>query len=243
MTNNSIRKDNSGRIIYGIAGAVMLLIIGSAVFVSQKKEAANAPGKVNPAAALPSAAFPAGDPLAYGIPYGTNEAAPVLELWEDFQCPACKAAEGIAGDNIRGLAEAGKIRLVYRTVNFLDRNLGNDSSTRGAIAFACSADQGAIAAYHDQIFKNQPTNEGQGYTDLQFTAFAKTAGLSGEKLAAWQKCYDGRTYKDWIANSMDQFTKNKHTGTPTAVLAGKVIETAVLVDAAKLADAIANVTK
>lgn len=243
LSSAELQTRKTNRLIYGIAGAVMVLIVGSGVVVSKQNEAKSAPGKVNAQAVAPSAAFPASDRLAYGIPFGSNDAAPVLEVWEDFQCPACKAVEDVAGKNIRQLAETGQVRLVYRVVNFLDGNLRNDSSTRGAIAFGCAADQGVAADYHDTVYANQPKTEGAGYTDAAFTTFAKTSGLSAEKLATWQECFDARTYKDWVANSMAEFTKNKYTGTPTFVLNGTVLDTVSAVDPVKLAAAVAAAKK
>jgi hypothetical protein len=55
----------------------------------------------DPTAPVPKGVFPAGDPNEYGVPYGTAGAdAPVLEIWEDFQCPACGALEKANGAGI-----------------------------------------------------------------------------------------------------------------------------------------------
>ena len=230
------------RILYTATAGLMALILIPAIVVSQNKENRQGPGKVNPSAAAPQGAFPSGDKLAFGIPYGSNPDAPVLELWEDFQCPSCRAVEEIAGKKLRALADAGQILLVYRMANFLDINLRNDSSTRAAIAFGCAVDQGVGADYHDKVYFNQPMQEGLGYTDAQLEALARGIGIKDEALTEWQSCVSNRTYKDWVANSQNEFNENGHTGTPTAVLAGKKIDNGTLVDPKKLADAIAAVT-
>ena len=42
--------------------------------------------------------------------------------------------------------------------------------------------------YHDAVYAGQPAKEGQGYTDAQLEAFAKTAGITGSALGTWQQC-------------------------------------------------------
>ena len=76
----------------------------------------------DPNAPLPTGALPADDERAFGVPYpGTaTPDAPVLEIWEDFQCPACGAVEQANGAGIESLADAGKIQLIWRPTTFLD---------------------------------------------------------------------------------------------------------------------------
>ena len=82
--------------------------------------------------------------------------APTVDLYEDFQCPACKQFEAPLGSTIQGLAPQGKIKLVYHVMNFLDDNLRNDNSTRAANGAFCAADDGKFQEFHDAVFPNQP---------------------------------------------------------------------------------------
>lgn len=221
--------------------AVVAIVAMTAIGMQQRSDEIRATTpNVDSSAPAPKGAFPADSAYAYGIPYGSNNEAPVFELWEDFQCPACKALEAISGKNIRQLADEGKILLVYRPVNFLDNNLGNTSSTDAANAFGCAVDAGVGADYHDIVYTNQPSNEGTGYSPGTLEAFAFAVGLTDKKLESWKSCFNNRTYYDWIANSMDAFTKAKLTGTPTIKFNGKVIDNAVVADPKKLAELVAN---
>ncbi len=60
----------------------------------------------------------------------------------------------------RTSAQQGKVKLVYHVKNFLDDNLGNDSSTRAGNAAFCAADAGKFQEFHNQVFANQPAHGG-----------------------------------------------------------------------------------
>jgi len=219
---------------------VTLLVIASMTAVGMKGKPRSATPNINASAPSPKGAFAAESPFAFGVPYGSNPNAPVMELFEDFQCPACKALEDANGKGIIQLADEGKILLVYRPVNFLDNGLGNTASTRAANAFGCAVDAGVTKIYHDLIFANQPRSEGTGYTDANLDSFAVAADLSEEKLEEWRSCVANRTYYDWIANSMNEFNEEKLTGTPTVRFQGKVVDNMVVATPAKLTELVEN---
>lgn len=230
-------------ILTAVTSIVVVGLIGSAAAVSIHKKNLNKPSTVTKTSTLPKGAFDASSKYAYGIPYGTNPKAPVLELWEDFQCPACHALEVSNGAHIRQLAEQGKIYLIYRPVNFLDQNLRNDSSTRAAVAFAAAVDVGFGPNYHDVLYAHQPKTEGQGWTDAQLISYANSAAITGANFDKWKKLFESRTYKDWIASSMAQFNKAGHTSTPTVVLDGIPVENTAAADKAKLDAIVAAAAK
>lgn len=232
-----------------IAGAVTVVvvvvaIIGIAVVArgSSSNTASSDPtSAANPSAAAPAGALPAGDPLAFAVlPYGAKEGAPVLAIWEDFQCPACKSVEDANGAAIRQLGESGAVQLVWRPTAFLDANLKNDSSSRAIAAFGCAVDAGKSAEFHEVVFANQAEKEGTGYTDEQLVAFGSDAGISGAELDTYKTCFEARTYLPWAANSTSEFYGSAVPGTPYATLNGVEVPTEVLADPAKLQQAIAD---
>lgn len=141
--------------------------------------------------------------------------APTLDIYEDFQCPACKGAEDQLGPTIDKMSEAGEVKVVYHTKNFLDDQLNNDSSTRAALGAACAADAGKFEAYHDLVFKNQPQQEGTGFTDAQLQQFAEGAGIAGSALDTWKKCYSDEQYTGYVNNVEETSARAGVTATPT----------------------------
>ena len=225
--------------IVRLVGALTVLvvvvgIIGVAVIArNQSSDGSTASGTStppDPSAPAPSGVLSADDPQAYGVPYGTATDVPVLEIWEDFQCPACGAVETANGDGIAGLAESGKVKLVWRPTTFLDRSLGTDASERAVAAWGCAIDLGKSREFHDAVYANQPEVEGTGWTDEELIAFGGQVGITGADLETFTTCVNDGTYRAWAANSTQVFYDSNLPGTPFAKLNGVEIPTEVLVD-------------
>lgn len=148
--------------------------------------------------------------------------APVVVVYQDYQCPWCKTFDEALGPKFLAKANAGDIQLEYHTMTFLDINLRNNSSTRAGVAAACSDAAGVYAAYHDVIYANQPTSEGVGYSDLQLrTTFAADAGITGDKLVQFQRCYDNQSMAGFVKGTNEKAGRAGVTGTPTYFVNGK----------------------
>lgn len=235
------RRERTVRIV-GAATvvAVVVAIIGVAVFARSQEGSVAGVTVVepDPTAAIPAGVFAADSEWPFGVPYGTgSDSVPVLEVWEDFQCPACGSLEQANGDGIKELAEQGVVRLIYRPTHFLDRNLGNDSSNRAIAAWGCAIDAGKTAEFHRTVFANQP-EEGVGYTQEQLIAFGEQSGITGADLETFTACVNDETYRAWAANSTEEFYNAQVPGTPLGKINGVDIENTVLADKAALLAAI-----
>lgn len=242
------RRERIVRIVGGATVvAVMAAIIGVAVYASSNSPSNDASGSTgsivapDPAAVSPAGAFAADSPTPFGVPYGTGTTdVPVLEVWEDFQCPACGALELANGVGIEKLAEEGKIQLIYRPAAFLDANLGNDSSHRAVAAWGCAIDLGKTKEYRNAVFANQPLQEGSGYTQEQLLAFGSDSGITEADLPAFTQCVTDGTYMAWAANTNQEFVTSQIRGTPSGFLNGEPVATEILADPIALTDLIAS---
>ena len=225
---------------------VVVGIIGVAVIArNQSSDASSSPGtstEADPSAPSPSTVLAADDPHAYGVPYGSATDVPVLEIWEDFQCPACGAVEQANGAGIASLAETGKVKLIWRPTTFLDRSLGNDASERAVAAWGCAIDAGKAREFHDAVYANQPEVEGTGWTNEEFIAIGGQIGLSGAELETFTTCVNDGTYRGWAANSTQIFYDSNLPGTPLAKLDGVEVPTEVLADPVALEKLVADAT-
>lgn len=157
-------------------------------------------------------------------PGKAQQGAPLLVVYQDYQCPICKEYEVAFGTKINEAAAAGTIQLEYRTMTFLDTNLQNDASLRAAVAAACADNAGVYEAYHDAIYNNQPSKEGVGYSDtLLRDTIPAQLGLTGDKLAGFQKCYDTQATLQFVNGVNDAAGRAGITGTPTYMYNGKDI--------------------
>jgi protein-disulfide isomerase len=241
------KRERITRIVGAVVVIVVVLgIIGIAVVAKNSSSDASGGGSsatADPNAPAPTGTFPTGDTYAYGVPFNTAANVPVVEIWEDFQCPACQALEKANGAGIEQLAAEGKIQLIWRPTTFLDRNLQNDSSVRAAAAWGCAVDAGKTKEYHDAVFANAPANEGDGYTDAQLLSFAATAGITGGALDTFTSCVNDGTYQPWALNSTQVFYDANIPGTPMVKIDGTEIDASIAADPAKFAQAVADATK
>jgi protein-disulfide isomerase len=237
------RRERTVRII-GAAAVVVVVagIIGAAV-IARNSDSGSASGvevvEPDPNAPVPEGAFGADSQWAYGVPYGTgSENVPVLELWEDFQCPACASLEEANGAGIAELAETGVVQLVWRPTGFLDRNLGNDASNRAIGAWGCAMDAGFTREFHDALYASVPEVEGDGWPNEDFIAIGEQIGISGSDLDTFEQCVDDGIYRPWAANSTQEFYDANVGGTPFGTINGQEVPNATLADRAALLAAV-----
>ena len=242
------KRERITRIVGAVVVIVVVLgIIGVAVVAKNSSTDASGGGtssaSADPNAPAPKGTFPSDSAYAYGVPFNTTANVPVVEIWEDFQCPACQGLEKANGAGIEQLATDGKIQLIWRPTTFLDRNLQNDSSVRASAAWGCAVDVGKTKEYHDTIFANAPTTEGDGYSDVQLLSFATAAGITGPDLDTFTSCLDAGTYLPWALNSTQVFYDANIPGTPLVKINGTEIDASIAADPAKFEQAVADATK
>ena len=233
-----------------IGGAVVVVVMAALIAI---------PVLTNRDAVVPTdAALPAGVTTdTYGVKVGSAWTAadadnvPILQIWEDFQCPACARFEEASGAAIQALIDAGKVRVEYRPTIFLDKNLlssntaaGNpNSSQRASMAFGCSVDAGAEEKYHLGVFAAQPADEGTGFSTETLISVAESSGITGDALDTFTECLTSEKYAGWVANSYDAFDSEGVSSTPTGFLNGTELTGDVLFDPAQLTAAIEAATK
>jgi protein-disulfide isomerase len=81
-----------------------------------------------------------------------GERGPVLRVFGDYQCPACRELERVAGDSLRALARRGRLRFVYH-----HSPLG--AHRRGPLAAAaayCAQQFGSPWLVHGALYDRAP---------------------------------------------------------------------------------------
>ncbi|GGB40220.1 hypothetical protein GCM10011492_33780 [Flexivirga endophytica] len=147
---------------------------------------------------------------------------PTVDVYEDFQCPFCKQLETQNGEAMLAQAEAGKIRLVWHPVTFLEDNLKNaPSSTIAANGLYCAADAGKAATYHRAAFAGQPKKEGDGFSVADIKKFGKQAGIKGAALTTFDRCVDKGTYDGYVSATADRASRDDVNSTPSVFIDGE----------------------
>jgi protein-disulfide isomerase len=154
------------------------------------------------------------------LPVGRPSAPVTLVVFEDPRCPACKSFEDGFGSIVTTLVAEGALRVEYHMVSFIDGNVGGGGSRRGANALACAAEAGALEAYHQTVFANQPPEETDGFTDARLIELA--GSISGLSTDAFRSCVTSNRYAGWVTTVNQNFSKNyPGVGTPYLILDGK----------------------
>lgn len=216
------KKGPNPVIIGAVVAVVMIVGVVAAILIGNSGKPAG-----NVGSALPSGVVATGGGIVANAA-AAKANAPTLDIYEDFQCPGCGDLEKRVGADITALAKAGDVKLVLHILSFLDANLKNDSSTRSANATACAADAGKAIEYHSAVFAAQPAQEGVGYTDVQLTEFAGTAGITGDALTTWQTCTSSAQHAKYVADVQTNAEKAAVNSTPTVKLNGQDITKSLL---------------
>lgn len=197
-----------------VIAAIVAVVVG-VILSTRGDDAPAAGGALPPGVSAMGEGFPAFSDVT------PEPNAPTVDLYVDYQCPACAQFESLVGPTITGLAEDGRIRLVYHVKNFLDDNLGNDSSTRAGTAAFCATDAGRFQEFHDQVFPGQPAQEGEGFTEERLTEFATAAGIEGEALTTWESCLSSGRYDAYVDSVESTSFEDDVRGTPTVRINGE----------------------
>lgn len=169
---NNQKKANGGLIIGIVVIALVLffLLIWPSLWTSIKPVGEiKMPSEISrPIDKVPAKETAAGDP-----------AAPVkLEVYADFQCPACAFyATDIEPLILKNYVENGKVYLIFRAFSFIDKPTALKESHKAAEAAFCAMDQNAFWKYHDILFANQTGENVGDFVDKRLVAFAEKIGL------------------------------------------------------------------
>lgn len=171
-----------------------------------------------------TAAPPDGVVDSYVFAHGPANAPVTVTVYEDFMCPYCGQFERAVGDKLDQYVEAGKVRVRYHPIAFLDRMSTTDYSTRAVNAMAVVMDQaGSKVAFkfHDLLFSHQPEENSAGLSDEQLIDLAVQAGAKQSNVAEPIK---NLKYQKWVENATAAASKNGVTGTPTVKVNGERVQ-------------------
>ena len=197
-------SDNTTRNL--VIGMVVLVVAVGAIFsVLSNKE--------NTSAALPSSVS---KDDGYGIVYnGELKGVPVIDIWEDFQCPVCARFEQVNGDYIEKLIEEKKAKVVYHTLSFL-----GPESALASNAAACSSDENKFLGFHKAFYQNLPAENAGVVTAEYLIALGEFADIKSPKFG---ECVKNLNYKEWVNNVAASGGEKNINSTPTVFINGKEI--------------------
>lgn len=148
-----------------------------------------------------------------------NPDAPVkVDVWEDFQCPACQQySQQIETQLIANYIETGKVFYTFHHFPFIDSQVVTKESHQAANASMCAAAQGKFWDYHDLVFANWNGENVGAYNNKRLVAFAETIGLN---MSDFNSCFNQDKYQTEIEKDFQAGIDKGVTGTPTLFVNG-----------------------
>lgn len=146
--------------------------------------------------------------------------APVLEIYEDFQCPACQSFEEQSGETMLKLAADGKVKLVFRPFQLFQQEPLASVSRRGLNATFCAPTDKWLSLHHT-LFEYQPMEGREGFTNEDLINWATDLGFNDP---AFEKCVTDMQKAEQIEQATQYATAQKVESTPTVRLNGQPLQ-------------------
>lgn len=155
-----------------------------------------------------------------GLSLGDPNAPVTIDVFEDFQCPACKYfTEGVETLVVQDLVASGKARYVFHNYPFLDGDGAGQGgeSDQAANASMCANEQGKFWEMHSALYANLGGENRGGFSNARLQAIAESVGLD---MNAFEECFADNKYRAEIQADFDLGRQMGVSGTPTVFVNG-----------------------
>ena len=154
--------------------------------------------------------------LADGRVLGRADAPATLEIWSDFQCPAC----GQLVREVEPRLFADYVIPGYLTIVYRDRAFLGAESVDAAVAARCADEQGKFWQYHDYLFFNQQGENAGAFARERFLAMADAVGLARD---AFEACLDSGPPRQAAIAETSEGERVGVVTTPTLSIDGQLL--------------------
>jgi len=149
---------------------------------------------------------------------GPADAPVTVEVWSDFQCPACGFwALQVEPDLVDEYVADGSVHLVYKDLAFLDGGDPNGESQQAAAAARCAGDQGSFWPYHDYLYENQDGENDGAFRRERLDEIAEAVGLD---MDAFDSCMSDSAALEAVRAETAQGQQAGVSSTPTLAING-----------------------
>jgi protein-disulfide isomerase len=154
--------------------------------------------------------------MEQGTALGDPEAPVLIEVFEDFLCPACNVYNQEVAQLLKAeYVDTGQAYYVFRQYPFLA-----PESFQAANASMCAAEQNRFWDYHDILFANQVGESRSAFTDARLEAYAESLGLDMDR---FETCFEDQATQTLIEADILEALDRGLTGTPAVFVNGEQI--------------------
>jgi protein-disulfide isomerase len=145
-----------------------------------------------------------------------------MVLFEDPQCPYCRAFEELNGPVVTAALRAGDLVVEYRMRCFL-----GPESVRADNALALAAEAGRFDELRQALFAAQPPEGTGGFTTEDLVRLGAGVGLTAPNFVSGVQT---ARYEKWVLSREEAYQAQDPQGTPAAWLNGHPLGPNVLFD-------------
>lgn len=157
--------------------------------------------------------------LTDGDTLGSASAPVVMEVYSDFQCPACKLlVTAQLPSLVNEFVKTGILRIEARDIAIVGSG-SPDESVELVVGATCAAEQDRYWQFHDLVFWNQG-RENRGDHSAAF--MDRVAIAAGVDQAAWTTCFARADLRTAVDTSTRAALAAGISQTPTLVMNGQV---------------------
>ncbi len=198
-----------GRLSGGALLAGILLVLVASVL--------GGPARAPAATDLATPVHTAPPELAADRVLGRADAPATLEIWEDFQCPACaQFTRTVEPQLIDRFVAPGTLKIVFHDFAFI-----GDESIDAAVGARCAGNEGRFWPFHDLLFANQRGENRGAFSRDRLHAIAEVAGLDG---AAFEACLSDDAPRQATLHETADGRRLGVQATPTLMVGGETFE-------------------
>jgi len=167
----------------------------------------------NSTAAIPATVSEA---EGYGIVLNP-ESTPKIDVYVDYQCPACRVFEIINGGYLNEVIAQKKAKVVFHPMTFI-----GPESVLAANSAACAADENKFVDMNLALFQNQSESENSGKWSSEYLVeLGKSIGITS---GTFETCVNDGKYIKSTSNVAAASAKADVNGTPTIFVNGKQLD-------------------
>lgn len=152
----------------------------------------------------------------YGIVLNPT-ATPTIDVYVDYQCPACRSFEILNGGYMNELIAQNKAKVVFHPLTFIGAE-----SIIAANAAACAADENKFVDMNLALFQSQSGAENSGkWQGDAMLALGESIGITSD---SFKECVREGDYVKWTRNVTEASSKANVNSTPTIRINGKDLD-------------------
>jgi protein-disulfide isomerase len=210
------RRRRRGRRSLGLGALSVIAIVGGLVVVAIAMFLGARPiARTTEATSVTSARAPA-DLATDGFALGAADAPVTIDLYEDFQCPACESwGRNVFPTLAANELAAGSVRIVFHDMAFL----GQESVAAGRAAYA-ARQQDRFWDMWATLYANQGHENSGAFNRDRLIAMAQELGLDADRFIADM---DSPGAMAAIEASRGEARRAGVTSTPTLVIGGQML--------------------